>query len=123
VLGLGSGVTFPAITNASLHGVTGEDSSLASGIQSAMQQVGGALGLSCLVTLGLRHAAGQVRHGADVPAAATHGYVLAFHVGSVLLLVGGVLVFLLLERVTAVPHTALVAAEPEPASGPLHTPA
>ena len=34
----------PRIGNASLHEVTGEDSSLASGVQAAMQQVGGALG-------------------------------------------------------------------------------
>lgn len=91
VLGIGSGVSFPAIGNAALHEVTGQDSSLASGVQNAMQQVGGALGLSCLVTLALRHATGQVRHGIGPQVAATHGYVLAYHVGAVLLLIGGVL--------------------------------
>ena len=116
-LGLGSGVSFPAIGNAALHQVTGQDSSLASGVQSAMQQVGGALGLAALVTLGLRHAAGQVRHGLDQGLALTHGYVLAFRVGAVLLLIGGVLVMLLLEHVLAQPRTpgADVAGEAEPA--------
>jgi EmrB/QacA subfamily drug resistance transporter len=114
VLGLGSGISFPALGNASLHEVTGQDSSLASGVQNAMQQVGGALGLSCLVTLGLRHAAGQIRHGTDARVAATHGYVLAFHVGSVLLLIGGVLVLFLLEHVVAAPRSALTDIEPEP---------
>src|SRR6266516_2493301 len=98
VLGFGSGISFPALGNASLHQVTGQDSSLASGVQSAMQQIGSALGLSCLVTLGLRHAAGQIRHGIDPHVAATHGYVLAYHVGAVLLLIGGVLVLFLLEH-------------------------
>jgi MFS family permease len=103
VLGLGSGLCFPAMGNAALHQVTGQDSSLASGVQSAMQQVGGALGLSVLVTLGLRHAAGQVRHGVSEAIAITHGYVLSFRVGSVLLLIGGVLILVLLEHVTVAP--------------------
>src|SRR6266550_3383708 len=107
VLGLASGISFPAIGNASLHEVTGQDSSLASGVQSAMQQVGGALGLSCLVTLGLRHAAGQIRHGTLPDVAATHGYVLAFRIGAVLCLIGGVLVLFLLEHVVAQPRSAV----------------
>ena len=54
---------FPAITNAALHKVTQQDSSLASGVQAAMQQVGGAIGLSFLVTLGLRLATNQIDSG------------------------------------------------------------
>ena len=104
VLGLFSGVTFPTIGNAALHEVTGQDASLASGVQNAMQQVGGALGLSCLVTLALRHAAGQIRDGVRPSIAATHGYVLAFRIGSVLLVIGGVLVLVLLEHVIATPR-------------------
>jgi EmrB/QacA subfamily drug resistance transporter len=104
VLGFGSGLCFPAIGNASLHQVTGQDSSLASGVQNAMQQVGGALGLSVLVTLGLRHAAGLLRGGVTRAVAVTHGYVLAFRVGAVLLVIGGVLVSILLEHVNATPH-------------------
>lgn len=88
--------------------MTGQDSSLASGVQSAMQQVGGALGLSCLVTLALRHAAGQPHAGIQPAIAATHGYVLAWRVGAVLLAVGGVLVMCLLERVLATPRNPQV---------------
>jgi hypothetical protein len=113
VLGLGSGISFPAIGNASLHEVTGQDSSLASGVQSAMQQVGGALGLSCLVTLGLRHAAGQIRHGTLPDVAATHGYVLAFRIGAVLLVIGGVLVLVLLEHVVAQPRSPVAELTPD----------
>ncbi len=115
VLGLASGISFPAIGNASLHEVTGQDSSLASGVQSAMQQVGGALGLSCLVTLGLRHAAGQIRHGTLPDVAATHGYVLAFRIGAVLCLIGGVLVLFLLEHVVAQPRSAVAELSPDAA--------
>jgi EmrB/QacA subfamily drug resistance transporter len=122
VLGIGSGICFPAIGNASLHEVTGQDSSLASGVQNAMQQVGGALGLSCLVTLGLRHAAREAGHGTEAHVAATHGYVLAYHIGSVLLVIGGVLVVFLLEHVVATPRNAFAEVEAQgevqPASAP-----
>src|SRR3954454_1047034 len=105
VLGFFSGISFPAIGNAALHEVTGQDSSLASGVQSAMQQVGGALGLSCLVTLALRHATGLISHGVDAAVARTHGYVLSWRIGAVLCLVGGVLVLALLEHVVATPRS------------------
>jgi EmrB/QacA subfamily drug resistance transporter len=114
VLGLGSGISFPAIGNAALHEVTGQDSSLASGVQSAMQQIGGALGLATLVTLGLRHAASQIHHGVPAAAAATHGYVLAFRVGAVLLVIGGVLVLVLLEHVIAQPRSPVAELSPDP---------
>jgi EmrB/QacA subfamily drug resistance transporter len=118
VLGFGSGISFPAIGNAALHEVTGQNSSLASGVQNAMQQVGGALGLSCLVTLALRHASGEVKHGVAPAVAATRGYELAYQVGTVLLLIGGVLVLFLLEHVIAEARNPLAeldaAAEPEP---------
>ena len=104
VLGFFSGISFPAMGNAALHEVTGQDSSLASGVQNAMQQVGGAIGLSCLVTLALRHATGQMKHGVLPAVASTHGYVLAWRIGAVLLLIGGVLVLALLERVLATPR-------------------
>ncbi len=86
LLALSSGLTFPAITNAALHQVTSQDSGLGSGIQSAMQAVGGALGLACLVTLALRHSLGEMRNGVATDVAATHGCVLGFRVGAALLL-------------------------------------
>jgi hypothetical protein len=80
-----------------------------------MQQVGGALGLSCLVTLALRHAAGQIRAGVRPAVAATHGYVLAFRIGSALLVVGGILVLFLLERVIATPRAPAAEISAQPA--------
>ena len=94
----------PAAANAALHGVTGQDSGLVSGVQNAVQQVGGALGLACLVTLALRHAAGQVRTGVPAEVAAAHGYALSFRIAAGLLATGGVLVLVLLERVTGQPR-------------------
>ena len=111
VIGFGSGLSFPAIGNAALHQVTAQDSSLASGVQAAMQQVGGALGLATIVTLALRHADGQVRDGVLPALALTHGYALGFRVGAALLIVGAVLVMLLLEHVVAKPRNALAEVE------------
>ncbi len=114
LLGLSSGLCFPAGVNAALHQVTGQDASLASGVQTTMQQAGGALGLACLVTLALRHAAGQIGHGVP-PAAAAHGYALSFRIGAALLAAGGVLVLILLEHATAPPRTPAAELPPGPA--------
>jgi EmrB/QacA subfamily drug resistance transporter len=118
VLGFFSGTSFPAIGNASLHEVTGQDSSLASGVQNAMQNIGGAIGLSCLVTFALRHAASQMADGVAPALASTHGYALAWRIGAVLCAIGGVLVLFLLEHVIATPRNVeaeVLAAEPDPA--------
>jgi len=105
-LALSAGVVFSALGNAALHEVTGQDSSLASGVQQAMQQVGGAIGLAGLVTVAVQYANGQLRDGVLPPIAWTDGYVLAFRIGAVVLAVAGVLVLFLLERVIATPRTA-----------------
>src|SRR5262249_13613378 len=39
LMAFGSGLCFAGVSNASLHGVTSEDASLASGVQNAVQQV------------------------------------------------------------------------------------
>ena len=103
VLGLASGLAMPASINAALYQVTGQDSGLASGVQNAVQQVGGALGLACLVTLALREAGTQIRVGVPAAVAETHGYALAFRVGAIVLAVGGLLVLVLMERVAVQP--------------------
>jgi len=125
LLALSSGLTFPAITDAALHQVTSQDSGLGSGIQSAMQAVGGALGLACLVTLALRHSLGEMRNGvATWPPTQppTHGYVLAFRVGAALLLVGAALVLVLVERVTAQPRNPAAEFSVDPSDGALSDP-
>jgi len=123
VLGFFSGISFPAVGNASLHEVTGQDSSLASGVQSAMQQVGGAIGLSCLVTFALRHASSLMHDGVSPAVASTRGYALSWRIGAVLLAIGGVLVLALLEHVLATPRNpeaeALDGAVPAQTTPPL----
>jgi EmrB/QacA subfamily drug resistance transporter len=107
VLGLASGISFPSFGNASLHEVTGQDSSLASGVQSAMQQIGGALGLATLATLAIRHAQHRMAAGVPRPIASVDGTQLAFLVGVVMCVIGGILVIALLEHVIAEPRNPL----------------
>ncbi|MEV4555557.1 MFS transporter [Kitasatospora sp. NPDC049285] len=99
VFGVFAGATMPAATNAALHGVTAQDSGLASGVQTTMQQVGSALGLATLVTLAFRHAKSAIMDGTAPDVAFTSGYTLAFTVGGALMVIGGILVFLLFEKV------------------------
>jgi EmrB/QacA subfamily drug resistance transporter len=100
VFGLFAGVTMPAATNAALHGVTGQDSSLASGVQGTAQQVGGALGLAVLVTVAVRGATSGRADGVADRVATTAGYAGALRIGAVLLVIGGLLIALFLERVS-----------------------
>ncbi|GAA0405182.1 MFS transporter [Acrocarpospora corrugata] len=99
VFGVFAGATMPAATNAALHGVTVQDSSLASGVQSTMQQIGGALGLAVLIPLAIRYTTEEVARGVAVEAAVTSGYVLAFRIGAGMMILGGVLILALFERV------------------------
>jgi EmrB/QacA subfamily drug resistance transporter len=118
VFGVSSGICYPGLINGALHQVTGQDSGLGSGVQTAMQQVGAALGLATLVTLALRYADGRIRAGVPPAVAQTDGYALAFRVGAAVLAVAGVLAVALLEHVSAKPRTALaeVPADEEPAA-------
>ena len=94
VTAFGSGLSFAAFGNASMHDVSGQDASLASGIQSTAQQVGGAVGLAVLATMALRHANSAIAHHTAPAVASTHGAVLAFRLGAVVALVGGIVVAL-----------------------------
>jgi EmrB/QacA subfamily drug resistance transporter len=107
VFGVFSGICYPGLINGALHQVTGQDSGLGSGVQTAMQQIGSALGLATLVTLALRYAGDRIRDGVLPAVALTHGYALAFRVGAAVLAVAGLLVLVLLEHVAAKPRTAL----------------
>ncbi|HEX4215189.1 MAG TPA: MFS transporter [Candidatus Dormibacteraeota bacterium] len=51
LLGIGGGLTFPAVVSLGMSGATADDSGLASGLVNTTQQVGGSLGLAVLATL------------------------------------------------------------------------
>jgi EmrB/QacA subfamily drug resistance transporter len=99
VFGVFAGATMPAATTAALHGVTGQDSGLASGVQSTMQQIGGALGLAVLVTLALRDAGAEIQRGVAPDLALTSGYAMAFRIGAALMAVGGLAILVLFTSI------------------------
>jgi NAD(P)-dependent dehydrogenase (short-subunit alcohol dehydrogenase family) len=65
LLAFGNGIGLPGLQNAALYQVDATDAGLASGVQNTFLQTGGGLGLSVLVTLGLRHSAGKVAAGVN----------------------------------------------------------
>lgn len=98
LMALGSGLAFAGLSNASVHGVSGEDASLASGVQSAVQQVGGAIGLAVLATLALRRATSAAHHGTALAVASSVATDDIFRVGAAILLVGALATTAFFER-------------------------
>ncbi|HEY1626874.1 MAG TPA: MFS transporter [Streptosporangiaceae bacterium] len=107
-----SGLCFPGLVSGALHQVTEQDSGLGSGVQSAMQQIGAALGLAVLVTLALRRTQHLAHAGALPAIAQSAGYALAFRVSAAALAVAGVLVVVVLEGASATMRAPLAELQP-----------
>ncbi len=79
LLGVGAGLSFPALMTLAMSGATPSDAGLASGLVNTTQQVGGALGLAVLATLVDARARTTCWPAATPRASAlTDGYQLAF---------------------------------------------
>jgi EmrB/QacA subfamily drug resistance transporter len=107
VLAVGMGISLPALQTAALHAVSGDDAGLASGMQTTVQMLGGALGLAVFVTIALRYESGLLAAGAAPPAAATGSYQFAFQIATGVLVAGALLVLLMRQ----------VQPQPAPGSG------
>ena len=90
LLGIGGGVSFPALMTLAMSDVTADDAGLASGLVSTSAQVGGALGLAILATLSGSVTASLLASGTGSAEALTAGFRAAFVVaaGLVLLAIG-----------------------------------
>lgn len=106
IMALGAGFSFSGFGNASMHEVSGEDASLASGVNSTAQSVGGAVGLAVLATVALRDAHHYLAHGVSAAAAITNGTISTFRVGALVALAGAVLVTVI--RFGAAPRTSQI---------------
>ncbi len=82
LLGIGGGLSFPALMTLAMSGATPSDSGLASGLVNTTRQVGGALGLSILATLATSRTDGLLADGESTASALTSGYHLAFAIGT-----------------------------------------
>jgi EmrB/QacA subfamily drug resistance transporter len=86
LLGIGIGVSFPALVNLAMSGATMQDAGLASGLVNTTAQVGGALGLAVLATVSTTRSDSLIEDGRATASALTSGYHLAFLIGAVLVL-------------------------------------
>jgi EmrB/QacA subfamily drug resistance transporter len=105
VLGVGAGLSLPAVTTLAMSGATAEDSGLASGLVNTTQQVGGALGIAVLATLATSRTDQLLAAGSGGPAALTGGYHLAFGVAAGLVSVAAILAATLLRPANTRPDT------------------
>jgi hypothetical protein len=106
LIGLGAGLSTPAVIALAMSGATPEDSGLASGLVNTTVQVGGAIGLAVLATL-----ASEKTGGSTDAAAINGGYHLAYLIGA------GALAFGVLIALTALRAPRGASA---PAAVPVH---
>jgi MFS family permease len=88
LLGIGGGLSFPALMTLAMSDATSDDAGLVSGLVSTTAQVGGALGLAVLATLSKSHTDRLLADGESPAAALLGGYHLAFGIGAALVLIG-----------------------------------
>jgi EmrB/QacA subfamily drug resistance transporter len=91
LLGIGAGVAFNPILLAAMNDVKPEESGLASGVVNTSFMMGGALGLAVLASLAAARSLGLAEAGANTAVALHGGYQVAFALGAVLTLAGGLL--------------------------------
>ncbi|GLY01841.1 MFS transporter [Actinoplanes sp. NBRC 101535] len=82
VMGLGIGVTVPAIMMLAMAGSSDEDTGLVSGVTNTAQQAGAALGLAVLAAVAAGVSESRLAAGVAERAALHDGYSLAFLVGA-----------------------------------------
>jgi EmrB/QacA subfamily drug resistance transporter len=111
LVGVGAGLSFPALMTLAMSSADPTDAGLASGLVNTTQQVGGALGLAVLATVSASHTTALEHGGRDVAAALTGGYHLAWVIGTGLLIVALATAVVVLRPVPV--------AVPEPAAEPV----
>jgi len=82
MMGLGGGLSFPALTIIAMADVPMADSGLASGLLNTTGQVGGALGLAILATVAGSRTVAMIHGGAGLTIALAGGYHFAWLVGA-----------------------------------------
>ena len=93
VVPLWAGAAFVALTIAAVEGTGGEDAGLASGVLSAAQQVGNAVGLAILVSIAVDRTSELLSSGADSSVAVAGGFSLSFGAAAGVLAAGALLAF------------------------------
>jgi MFS family permease len=98
LLGIGTGLSTPAIMMLAMSGATPEDAGIASGLVNTTTQVGGAIGLAVLATLASGRTEDLASAGASQAAALNGGFHLAYLVAAGLLVVAAIVSVTVLHR-------------------------
>lgn len=98
VMGLGVGVTVPAIIMLAMSGASPAETGLVSGFSNTAQQAGGALGLAVLAAVAAAHTDTRVAAGVGAVAALRDGYSRSFLVAAGFVLVAFLLTAVILRR-------------------------
>ena len=104
LLGVGMGVSFPALMAIAMSDVAPEDAGIASGLVGTTAEAGGALGLAVLATLADNRTTALVARGSGEAEALTSGYHLAFAVATVLLVLAAAACATMLRSAEVEPH-------------------
>jgi EmrB/QacA subfamily drug resistance transporter len=119
VMGLGVGVTVPAIIMLAMAGAAPADTGMVSGFSNTAQQAGGALGLAVLAAVAAARTADRV--GAPEPVALHAGYTQAFLVAAGFVLTALVITVFALRRALAQPAEPSGTITPAPRAEPSGT--
>ncbi|GAA1179924.1 MFS transporter [Pseudonocardia alaniniphila] len=98
VLGVGAGLSLPAVTTVMMSDATPADAGLASGLANTSQQVGGALGIAALAALATARTDGATAAGAPLQEALAAGYHLAFAAAAASVAVSALIALTVLNR-------------------------
>jgi MFS family permease len=100
LMGVGGGLSFPALAMLAMADATPADSGTASGLLNTTAQVGGALGIAVLATVSTSRTTGLLADGVSTGPALSAGYHLAWAIGAGLVLVSLILAVALLRPAT-----------------------
>jgi EmrB/QacA subfamily drug resistance transporter len=109
LIGVGAGLSFPALMTLAMSDATPRDAGLASGLVGTSAQAGGAFGLSVLATLATSHTDRLMMDGQSAASALTGGYQLAFALSAGLVLIATVLAATVLRPVTVSEEESAIA--------------
>ena len=98
-IGIGMGLSFPALMTLAMSGAAHDEAGLASGLVNTTAQVGGALGLAVLATTSTTYTSSLLASGVGRLEALTSGFHLAFWISAVLVAVALVLAVFVLRQV------------------------
>jgi fucose permease len=121
LLGLGAGLSFPALMTLAMSGATQSDAGLASGLVNTTLQVGGAVGLAVLATLSATRSDNLIADGESTASALTSGYHLAFLIGAFLVLAALVVAFTVLQPEEQAAQELAEESEAGPAAEPVYS--